>query len=89
MLDSDLAELYGVETKRLKEQVRRNIARFPIQYMFELTKEESDSLRSHFASLKKRGAHSKYALSAFTEHGILHNTDLVSQCLPKFKISLS
>ena len=40
MLDFDLAEMYGVETKRLKEQVRRNIERFPVEFMFELTKEE-------------------------------------------------
>lgn len=46
------------------------MAGYLVQYMFELTKEESDSLRSHFASLKKRGTHSKYTLSAFTEHGI-------------------
>ncbi len=67
MLDRDLAELYGVETKRLKEQVRRNMERFPVQYMFMLTKEEPDSLRSQNASLKKRGTHSKYAISAFIE----------------------
>ena len=46
MLDRDLAELYGVETKRLKEQVRRNIERFPEDFMFELTKEEIKNLRS-------------------------------------------
>ena len=46
MIDSDLARLYGVETKRLKEQVKRNINRFPSDFMFELTKEETVSLRS-------------------------------------------
>jgi len=52
MLDRDLAELYGVETKRLKEQVRRNIERFPADFMFELTKEEIKNLRSQFATSK-------------------------------------
>ncbi len=70
MLDSDLAELYDVETKRLKEQVKRNAERFPEDFMFELTKEEYFSLRSHFATLK-RGQHSKYLPFAFTEHGVL------------------
>ncbi len=50
MLDRDLAELYGVETKRLKEQVRRNIERFPDDFMFELTKNEFEILRSQFAT---------------------------------------
>ena len=53
MLDSDLARLYGVETKRLKEQVKRNINRFPSDFMFELTKEEALSLRSQFATSNK------------------------------------
>jgi hypothetical protein len=70
MLDRDLAELYGVETKRLKEQVKRNLNRFPEHFMFELTKEENDSLRSHFATLKQ-GEHSKYLPYAFSEHGVL------------------
>ena len=52
MLDFDLAEMYGVETKRLKEQVRRNIERFPVEFMFELTKEEVQFSRSQFATLK-------------------------------------
>jgi phage regulator Rha-like protein len=70
MLDRDLAELYGVPVKRLKEQVRRNIARFPEDFMFELTLEEDRVLRSHNATLKQ-GAHGKYRPFAFTEHGIL------------------
>jgi hypothetical protein len=70
MLDRDLAELYGVETKRLKEQVRRNIARFPEQYMFELTTEEAEASRSQIATLK-RGENIKYNPYAFTEHGVL------------------
>ena len=70
MLDSDLADLYRVETKRLKEQVKRNIKRFPQRFMFELTKQENDLLRSQNATLEK-GAHSKYLPFVFTEHGIL------------------
>jgi phage regulator Rha-like protein len=70
MLDSDLAELYGVETKRLKEQVKRNINRFPERFMFELSRQENELLRSQNATLKK-GEHSKYLPFVFTEHGIL------------------
>ncbi|MCY7423198.1 MAG: ORF6N domain-containing protein [Chitinophagaceae bacterium] len=79
MLDVDLAEMYGVETKRLKEQVRRNIARFPDDFMFELTKEQAEKLlssqiktpsRSQIATLK-RGENIKFLPFAFTEHGVL------------------
>lgn len=70
MIDKDLAELYGVETKRLKEQVNRNSNRFPKHYMFELTKQEYESLRSQNATLKQ-GAHTKYLPYVFTEHGVL------------------
>jgi len=52
ILDSDLAELYGVETKQLKRQVRRNIDRFPEDFMFELTKQELEILRSQFGTLR-------------------------------------
>ena len=52
MLDVDLARLYGVETKRLNEQVKRNIERFPEDFMFQLTREEAESSRSQFATLK-------------------------------------
>jgi len=69
MLDKDLAELYGVETKQLKRAVRRNIKRFPADFMFELKKEEYDSLRRQFGTLK-RGEHSKYSPMAFTEQGV-------------------
>ncbi|MBL4734101.1 MAG: ORF6N domain-containing protein [Flavobacteriales bacterium] len=71
MLDRDLAELYGVKTKRLKEQVRRNLERFPERYMFELTIEELNTLRSQFATSKKRRGGTRYLPMAFTEHGIL------------------
>src|ERR1035437_2774243 len=69
MLDFDLATLYGVETKRLKEAVRRNISRFPEDFMFELTVAELSSLRTQIASLK-RGEHPKYLPFAFTEQGV-------------------
>jgi phage regulator Rha-like protein len=69
MLDRDLAELYGIETKQLKRAVRRNITRFPNDFMFELTKEEYDSLRCQFGTLKK-GEHSKYFPFVFTEQGV-------------------
>ena len=69
MLDADLAALYGVEAKQLKRAVRRNISRFPKDFMFELTKDEYQSLRSQFGTLK-RGEHSKYLPYAFTEQGV-------------------
>ena len=69
LLDSDLAELYGVEVKQLKRQVRRNIKRFPEDFMFQLQKEEYESLRSHLGALK-RGEHAKYFPYAFTEQGV-------------------
>lgn len=64
LLDSDLAKMYGVETRVLKQAVRRNIDRFPGDFMFELTKKELDSLRSQFVTLK-RGQHTKYPPFAF------------------------
>jgi phage regulator Rha-like protein len=73
MLDADLASLYGVSTKRLNEQVKRNQQRFPEDFMFRLTKAELDSLRSHFATLKKgskRGKHVKYLPYVFTQEGV-------------------
>ncbi len=70
MLSTDLAELYEVETRRINEQVKRNVGRFPERYMFKLTQEEHQSLRSQNATLK-RGQHTKYPPYAFTEHGIL------------------
>ena len=69
MLDKDLAELYAVPTKHLNQAVKRNLKRFPHDFMFQLTKSEFDSLRSQFVTLK-RGEHSKFLPFAFTEHGI-------------------
>jgi hypothetical protein len=71
MLDNDLATLYGVSTKRLNEQVRRNLKRFPPDFMIRLTLDEAAEIirsRSQFATLK-RGQNIKYAPYAFTEHG--------------------
>lgn len=84
MIDSDLALLYGVTTKRLNEQVKRNFERFPTSFRFQLTQEEyenlrlqiatsslNNSLRSQFATLKnKRGEHTKYLPYVFTEQGV-------------------
>jgi len=71
MLDRDLAELYGVGTKRLKEQVRRNIERFPEDFMFELTKEELINWRSQFATSNQDIMGLRIPPFAFTEHGVL------------------
>lgn len=68
MLDFDLASLYGVETKRLKERVRRNLSRFPEDFMFELTNDEFESMRSQIASSKRGGT--RYVPMAFTEQGV-------------------
>lgn len=70
MLDSDLAELYGVETKRLKEAVKRNINRFPEDFMFELTEPEFGSLRTQIASSKVGRGGARYMPMAFTEQGV-------------------
>ncbi len=78
MLDNDLAELYGVETKRLKEQVKRNIARFPKQYMFELTEKEFASLRSQIATSKNGRGGTRYLPMAFTEHGVLQLSNVLT-----------
>ena len=72
MLDQDLARLYGVLTKRLNEQVKRNFNRFPADFMFQLTTDEADqlpkNLRSHYATSKAGGR--RYLPYAFTEQGI-------------------
>ena len=69
MLDADLAELYGVPTKRLNEAVRRNAARFPEDFMFQLTADEAEILRSQFATSNGRGGR-RYIPYAFTELGV-------------------
>ncbi len=71
LLDQALAELYGVETRVLVQAIKRNLARFPADFMFQLTAEESQALRSQFATLKSgRGQHRKYLPYAFTEQGV-------------------
>lgn len=69
MLDFDLAKLYEVETKQLKRQVRRNFDRFPEDFMFELSKDEYQILRSQIGTLKQ-GEHTKYLPMVFTEQGV-------------------
>ena len=73
MMDSDLAELYQVNTKRLNEQVKRNAERFPDDFMFRLSKEEFEILRSQFATSSWGGR--RYPPQAFTEQG----------CIPVFR----
>lgn len=70
MIDFDLAELYGVTTSRLNEQVNRNRKRFPDDFMFRLTKEESENLRSHFAISSSGYGGRRYLPYAFTEQGV-------------------
>jgi hypothetical protein len=78
IMDSDLAKLYGVRVKRLNEQVKRNIKRFPGDFMFQATKEEIASLRSHSVALNsrsqfatlKQGQNIKYLPYVFTEQGV-------------------
>ncbi len=75
LLDRDLAALYGVETKRINEQVKRNIERFPEDFCIQLSLEESQLLRSQNATLEKKGQnlkgkHTKYRSLAFTEQGV-------------------
>ncbi len=70
MLDRDLAELYGVETKRLKEAVRRNKERFPEDFMFEMTKGEFQNWRTQFATSKEDKKGLRYAPFCFTEQGV-------------------
>jgi len=71
MLDMDLAELYGVETKQLKRSVRRNISRFPSDFMFELTPEELTNWRSQFGTSNREKMGLRIPPFAFTEYGVL------------------
>jgi hypothetical protein len=77
MLDSDIAELYQVETKRLKEQVKRNKSRFPDSYMFELTDNEHKILRSQFATSRSGWGGMRYRPMVFTEHGVLQLSNVL------------
>jgi phage regulator Rha-like protein len=71
VLDAHLAELYGVPTKRLNEQVKRNEERFPEDFVFQLTEEETNSLRSQFATSNRGRGGRRYRPYAFTEHGAI------------------
>ena len=79
LLDYHLAELYGVETKVLKQAVRRNIDRFPEDFMFELSMYEFEGLRSQIVTSKKGG--SRYPPMAFTEHGVLMLSSVLKSSL--------
>jgi hypothetical protein len=81
LLDHDLAALYGVTTKRLNEQVKRNLTRFPGDFMFQLTVDEEGALRSHFATSKKAGPNRggrRYLPYAFTEQGVAMLSSVLS-----------
>ncbi len=85
MLDKDLAELYHVESKRLNEQVKRNIDRFPEHFRFQLTEDEYKILRSQFATLRLNsedewGKHRKYLPYVFTEQGVAMFSAVVIGC---------
>ena len=87
MLDFDLAEMYGTETKYLKRSVKNNIKRFPSDFMFELTKEEFDSLRCNFSTSKRGGA--RYLPFAFTKLGVsMLSTVLNSDIAIEINISI-
>lgn len=79
LLDADLASLYGVATKRLNEQVRRNLARFPPDFVFALTNQDVADSRSQIATLKEgRGRNLKYPPLAFTEHGAIMAASVIN-----------
>src|SRR4051812_16451023 len=71
MLDKDLAELYNIETKVFNQTVKRNLERFPDDFMFQLTEDENDSLRSQIVTSKVGRGGTRYLPMAFTEHGVL------------------
>jgi len=86
MLDFDLARLYHIETKALKQAVRRNLERFPDDFMFTLSQEEYNllkiNIRSQFVTLEDgRGKYPKYAPFAFTEQGVAYSSFLTSETI--------
>ena len=89
ILDADLAKIYGVPTRRLNEQVKRNQERFPTDFMFQLSKEEADAWRSSRSqnAILKRGQNIKYLPYAFTDHGaimaanVLNSTKAITMSL--------
>jgi hypothetical protein len=79
ILDRDLAAIYGVETRTLNQAVKRNIERFPEDFVFQLTPAEAESLRSQFVILKSgRGQHAKFLPRAFTEHGAIQAANVLN-----------
>ncbi len=78
ILDNDLAALYGVTVKRLNEQIRRNLERFPSDFMFLLTAKEHEALRSQIATSKKGRGGRRYPPYAFTEHGAIMAATVLS-----------
>ena len=88
MLDRDLAELYHVETKQLKRQVKRNLSRFPKDFMFELTYEENNALRCQNGTSNRRGGN-RYTTFAFTEQGVaMLSTVLSSELAIQMNINI-
>lgn len=78
ILDSDLAKLYGVETRRLNEQVRRNLAKFPDDFMFQLTKEEFENLKSQIATSSPGWGGRRKLPLVYTEHGALQAANVLN-----------
>ena len=78
ILDSDLAKLYGVETKRLNEQVRRNTAKFPVDFMFQLTTDEFKNLKSQIATSSSGWGGRRKPPTVFTEHGALQAANVLN-----------
>lgn len=85
MLDFLPAEMYETETKRFKEAVRRNIERFPADFMFELTRQEFETLRAQFATSKRRGT--RYMPFAFTEQGVAMLASVLNRSQKKRKLT--
>ena len=78
ILDSNLAQLYGVETKRLNEQVRRNLDKFPADFIFQLTKEEFEDLKSQIATSSSGWGGRRKLPMVFTEHGALQAANVLN-----------
>ena len=78
ILDADLAALYGVETKRFNEQIKRNLDRFPADFMFQLDADEHEALRSQFATSNAGRGGRRYRPYAFTEHGAIMAATILS-----------
>ncbi len=90
ILDRDLAQLYGVETKNLKRQVKRNASRFPSDFMIELSREEYNSLRCQNGTIDNgRGEHSKYLPYAFTESGVAMLSSVLTSQMATINESLA